>query len=82
MSTVPVQYLKQHLAEILEQVLRGDSVLITRRNRPIAEIHPVASRSGRRRGSQFGQGELGPLPFSVDAAVLRKVIDEDRSDER
>jgi len=35
---------KTHLARLLERVQRGERVTITRRGRPIAELHPVGQR--------------------------------------
>ena len=38
---------KTRLSELLEQVGRGRTFLITRRGRPVAELRPVTADSGR-----------------------------------
>jgi prevent-host-death family protein len=40
---------KTRLSELLEQVSRGRSFVITRRGRPVAELRPVASAAARLR---------------------------------
>lgn len=38
---------KTRLSELLEQVTRGRTFVITRRGRPVAELRPVAVRGAR-----------------------------------
>ena len=38
---------KTRLSELLEQVSRGRTFVITRRGRPIAELRPIAAEGGR-----------------------------------
>ena len=42
---------KTRLSELLEQVRRGRTIIITRRGRPVAELRPVTKAGGR---LQFG----------------------------
>jgi len=35
---------KTHLSELLEKVLRGQSFIITRRGKPVAELSPVTAK--------------------------------------
>lgn len=40
---------KTHLSDLLEQVRRGRSFLITKRGQPVAELQPVTQPTGRLR---------------------------------
>jgi prevent-host-death family protein len=79
MTTIPVQDLKQNLAAWLARVAAGERFTITRRNRPVAELAPVAV-PGVHTGERFGRGRLLPLGFSVPTGAVDRVIAEDRSD--
>ena len=63
---------KTRLSELLEQVSRGRTFLITRRGRPIAELRPVATDRGRLTfGCDAGRVVIGddfeaPLPDMTD----------------
>jgi prevent-host-death family protein len=81
MPTAPIQDLKRHLAEWLRAVEAGETVTITRRNRPVAILGPVR-RAGRRVGSRFGAGVLIPLPFRMTAGSAAAELAEDRGDDR
>jgi prevent-host-death family protein len=51
---------KTHLSELIEQVRRGRSFVITLRGRPVAELRPLAEPAGRARyGCDRGQVILG-----------------------
>lgn len=48
MATAGIKETRQHFTEYLAKVERGEEVIITRRNEPIARITPFnATRSGR-----------------------------------
>ena len=53
---------KTHLSELLEQVSRGRTYRITKRGRPVAELRPIASDTGR---PTFGS-DRGRLTVSDD----------------
>jgi prevent-host-death family protein len=42
--SVNVAELKNHLSEFLEKVEKGDSVIVCKRNEPVAEIHGTSVR--------------------------------------
>lgn len=42
--TANIAELKDHLSEWIEKVEQGDSVVVCRRNQPVAEIHGLALR--------------------------------------
>ena len=63
---------KTRLSELLEQVSRGRTFLITRRGRPIAELRPVTTEGSRLTfGCDAGRIVIGedfdaPLPDMTD----------------
>ncbi len=38
---------RKRLPKLIDRVLRGESVIITRRGKPVAELRPVAKRRGK-----------------------------------
>ena len=48
MKTVGAFEAKTHLSEMLEQVARGESFVITKRGKPVASLSPIAP--GKRQG--------------------------------
>ncbi len=43
MAKVSVQEAKTHLSSILDRVLAGETIVVCRHNRPVAEIRPLAA---------------------------------------
>ena len=72
MSTVPVRDLRNHSADVLARVIRGESLTVTRAGEPVATISPLPRR-------EVGVAQLierrRTLPV-VDAAALRADLDE------
>jgi prevent-host-death family protein len=73
MTAVNVHEAKARLSELLDRVERGETVVIARRNRPVAELRPIAraARKKRRRpiGLAKGMGRVLPAffePMSAD----------------
>ena len=46
METVGLFEAKTHLSELIARAERGEEVIITRHNKPVARIVPIASASG------------------------------------
>lgn len=71
MESVTVRDLRNKGGEVLDQVERGESVIVTRDGRPVAELRPLPRRS-------VGPAELiirrKHLPH-VDPDALRRDID-------
>ena len=66
---------KTHLSRYLERVEKGETVILCRHNRPIAEIRPLSGASGKSRslGVDRGKFTLGkaffkPLPKELLSA--------------
>ena len=47
MATIGVHKAKAHLSDLLRRVERGETVVITRRGKPVAELRPSPSREPR-----------------------------------
>lgn len=47
MRTVTATEASRHFSDLLDAIERGESVTITRGNRPVAELHPAHRRTGR-----------------------------------
>ncbi len=69
---------KTHLAQLLDQVERGETVTITRHGRPVARLVPVggSSRDERRRAiAQLKELRSGQ---TLGGVSVRELIDEGR----
>jgi prevent-host-death family protein len=62
---VTVHEAKTHLSRLLEQVERGQEIVVSRGRTPVARIIPVdrATQGGRRFGALRGQVVVGPEFF-------------------
>ncbi len=78
METVGAFEAKTHLAELLDRVAGGESITITRRGKPVAQLVPVATLRNRNREEvikdllEFGKGR------KRDGLSIREMIDEGR----
>ncbi|MCY3970674.1 MAG: type II toxin-antitoxin system prevent-host-death family antitoxin [Acidobacteria bacterium] len=54
---------KTHLSRYLERVERGETILLCRRNLPIAEIRPLPGRPSSRRPVGMDRGLTVPPEF-------------------
>lgn len=67
MTHINIHEAKTHLSRYLERVEEGESVIICRRNKPIAELRPVRQPPQGKRpvGLCKGQFEVGPEFFEL-----------------
>jgi prevent-host-death family protein len=87
-STVGVAELRQNLSRYLRRVERGERLIVTDRNRPVAELGPPPTPgSGIDRLVAEGRvsrpvrrGLPGPLPLEGDPYALSRALDEIRGD--
>ncbi len=64
MTRVNVQEAKTHLSRYLDRVEAGETIVLCRRNRPIAEVRPIrAARPHRQFGIDHGKVEIPPEFF-------------------
>ncbi len=71
MIRVNIHEAKTHLSRYLQRVAEGESVIICKRNIPVAELRPIAQRPKKLRpvGLDKGKFEVGPeffLPLPDD----------------
>jgi prevent-host-death family protein len=64
MTRVNVQEAKTHLSQYLDRVEAGETIVLCRHNRPIAEVRPIrAARPPRKFGIDQGKVEVPPEFF-------------------
>lgn len=69
---------KTHLAEILNRVERGESVTITRRGKPVAQIVPMPSSHKRDRLEAIRELRTFGKTRSLGGLSIRDLIEEGR----
>jgi prevent-host-death family protein len=52
---VSIYEAKTHLSKLIEAVERGEEVIVSRRNKPVAKIVPASHRRGTRIGGLAGR---------------------------
>lgn len=86
--TVGVAELRQNLSRYLRRVERGERLVITDRNRPVAELGPPPSTGAAldrliaegRVSRPTGRGLPEPLELEGDPYALSRALDEIRGD--
>ena len=87
-NTVGVGELRQNLSRYLRRVERGERLVVTDRNRPVAELGPLSSTGGEldrllAEGRVSHPTRLGlpdPLQLDGDPYALSRALDEIRGD--
>ena len=77
MKTVGIDELKRRLSSILRQVELEETVIVTRHNKPIAELAPAGSEPVHR-GARFGKGNLEAALQKGTGGTYLKVLEADR----
>lgn len=89
MTTVGVAELRQNLSKYLQLVGRGERLVVTDRNRPVAELSPPSSGTGEALDRLIAEGRVSrpsrrglpePLQLTGDPHALSRALDEIRSD--
>lgn len=90
MKAVGVGELRQNLSTYLQRVKEGERVIVTDRNRPVAELGPLRDRESAldaliAEGRAKPPRERGPLPEPLDLDLgspcsLSEALDEVRED--
>ncbi len=87
-QTVGVAELRQNLSRYLERVARGERLVVTDRNRPVAELGP-APTTGAALDRLIAEGRVPrpvrrglpePLDLAGDPRALSRALDEIRGD--
>jgi prevent-host-death family protein len=88
MVTVGIAELRQNLSEYLRRVQRGERLVVTDRNRPVAELGPPPA-TGDALDRLIAEGRVSrplrrglpePLELDGDARALSTALDEIRGD--
>ena len=87
-ETVGVAELRQNLSRYLRRVARGERLVVTDRNRPVAELGPPSSASGEldrliaegRVSRPVRRGLPDPLQLGGDPHALSGALDAIRGD--
>ena len=88
MTTVGVAELRQNLSRYLRLVGQGERLIVTDRNRPVAELGPPPS-GGEALDRLIAEGRVArparrglpePLHFTGDPQALSRALDEVRGD--
>ena len=88
MNTVGVAELRQNLSRFLRRVERGERLIVTDHNRPVAELGPPPSTGGEldrliaegRVARPRRRGLPDPLELAGDPRALSRALDEIRGD--
>ena len=75
MKKVNIADAKAHLSEYLKLVEHGETIVLARRNQPIAEIKPVRRRIVRPRPAALCAGDFD-VPASFDEPLPESVLAE------
>lgn len=75
MNTVGVAELRQNLSRYLRAVEQGERLVVTDRNRPVAELGPPPS-DGSARDRLIAEGRVRPRRHRVDFGALRPIESE------
>lgn len=80
MTKVNVHEAKTHLSRYLDRVEAGETIILCRHNKPIAEVRPIPAepqRKPRVAGGSKGQFEVGPEFFEpLPPEILRVFMGE------
>jgi prevent-host-death family protein len=87
-NTVGIAELRQHLSRYLRRVERGERLLVTDRNRPVAELGPPPSDGAEldrlivegRVSRPTRRGLPDPLQLEGDPYALSRALDEIRGE--
>lgn len=87
-NTVGVGELRQNLSRYLRRVERGERLVVTDRNRPVAELGPPSSTGAEldrlivegRVSRPRRHGLPGPLELAGDPHALSRALDEIRGE--
>jgi len=88
MTTVGVAELRQNLSKYLRLVGRGERLVVTERNKPVAELGPPPS-TGQALDLLIAEGRVArplrsglpePLRLTGDSRALSRALDEIRSE--
>ena len=78
MSEIGVFEAKTHLPKLLQRVQSGERFIITRHNRPVAELIPYRPRDREKIREAIAAMKMFQQEHSLDGLSVRELIDEGR----
>ncbi len=80
MRTMTATEASRRFSDLLDAIERGESVVVTRGNRPIAEIRPARRRSGQDLRAALAETVPPDDRFGNDIAGAVALLTNDRTD--
>ena len=74
MIKVNIGQAKAHLSRYIKKVEHGETIVLARRNQPVAEIRPILKKIRRRRPMGLCAGEF-VVPADFDAPLPDDLLD-------
>jgi prevent-host-death family protein len=71
MLTINVQEAKTHFSHYLDEVAKGESFILCKRNKPVAEIRPIITKLATKRPIGLAKGT-----FTVPASFFDELPEE------
>jgi prevent-host-death family protein len=80
MRTMTATEASRHFSDLLDAIERGESVTVTRGNRPVAEIRPARRRTGKDLGAALAGTSPPGEEFETDITDALALLTTDRTD--
>ena len=80
MRTMSATEASRRFSDLLDAIERGETVTVTRGNRPVAEIRPAPRRTGRDLRAALTETSPPDDRFGSDIADALTYLQEDRTD--
>src|SRR5436305_9983491 len=80
MRTISATEASRRFSDLLDDIERGESVTVTRGNRPVAEIHPAHRRTGRDLRAALADVPAPDDHFESDLADALGFVTNERTD--
>jgi prevent-host-death family protein len=78
--TITATEASRKFSDLLDAIERGESVTVTRGNRPVAEIRPARRRTGRDLRAALSETTPPDERFAADIAGALSLVTTDRTD--
>jgi len=77
MKTVGAFQAKTHFSSLLEEAERGETIVVTRKGKPVAQLGPITSKIARVR-PEDAMSKLLSMKLRLGGLSIRKLIDDGR----
>ncbi len=76
MRTISATEASRGFSDLLDAIERGESVVITRGNKPVAEVRPVPGRTGADLAARLGRVSVLDDDFEADVRSATAMVTE------